>query len=314
MGWHELYEHALHGFVDLGMARAAELTRDQVVHRASTDAWDPQPAGGWRLPGHPDGPRFRLAAALRGNGPDAVVDRHSALALHGLVSAFPTRPQLLLPHEARSRQREGIDVRRTRRLLAAHVDEVDGLPCVVAARAIADLAGELRVPALRSLALAAQRDGLVRPGALSSILDCLPHNLRGRGRLREVVGDLATDGSESGFEHSARRRMQDEGLRPDRGQPTVIVAGRRRRIDIAWLALRVGVECQGYGAHVGASALDGDAARLNGLVAEGDWVILQLTPTLLREDWSTFLADLRRCLARRARELGLDLPAGVPTT
>ena len=311
MGWQELYEDALHGFVDLDDVRAAELTRDQARHRASTDGWDPNADGGWRLPTHPDSPRHRLVAAIRTAGPDAVADRHSALALRGVVSAFPSRPQVLLPHEARSRRSKTVDVRRTRRLLADHVDEVDGIPCAVAARAIADLAGDLRVSALRSLALAAERDGHMASGELARVLDALPRNWRGRGRLRTVVEDLGTDGSESGFEFTTRSRLGDTGLRPDAEQPIVSIRGRRRRIDVAWVALRVGIECQGP-SHVGAAALDADAVRLNGLVAEGDWLVLQLTPTMLHDGWDAFLADLHQCLRRRAAHLGLPLPPGVP--
>lgn len=261
MGWPELYDLALHGYVDLALARPAELTRDQV---------------------------------------------------HGVQSAFPTRPQVLLPHESRSRPTDHTaDVRRTRRLLTAHLDEVEGIPTVVVARALADLAAELHTTPLRSLAVAAERDRLMAPGQLAEVLDALPRNWPGRARLRQVVEDLTADGSESGFEYTARTRFREEGLRPDAEQPVVLVRGRRRRIDIAWSALRVGVECQGYRAHVGPAALDRDAGRMNALVAEGDWLILQLTRSILHEGWEDFVADLRRCLLRRAAQGGIPVPPGV---
>lgn len=317
MGWPELYAAALHGFVDLDLGREAELTPSQLRQRSTTDGWDPHDDGGWRLPTHEDTPRHRLLAAVRNAGPDAVADRHSCLALHGLVSAFPTRPQVLLPHEARSRPvrpdrtARTADVRRTRRLLAAHLDVVDGIPCVVVARALCNLARELQTPALRSLALAAERAGHLSVTGLAEVLADLPRNWPGRRGLRQVIAELDADGSESGFELTTRQRLGHAGFQPDRDQPVVTVAGRRRRVDIAWLALRVGIECQGP-SHVGAAALDADAARLNALAAEGDWLILQLTPTLLHDDWPQFLDDLRTCLRRRASQVGAPLPAGVP--
>lgn len=311
MGFEDLYDLAPHGYVDLAMGHAAGITPERLNRRAASDGWDPQPGGGWRLPSHPDTPQLRLVAAVRQTSPDAVADRHSAMALHGVVSSFPTRPQLLLPHECRSRNDALADVRRSRRLLACHVEEVDRIPCVRPARAIADLAADLDTPALRSLALACQRDRLLTVDELAEVLDTLPKNAKGRRRLRQVVRDLAADGSESGFEFTTRTRMRHAGLRPDDDQPTVSVAGRRRRIDIAWLVLRVGVECQGYLAHVGARALDRDAGRLNALIARDDWLILQLTPYILHEGWDAFLTDLRSCLARRARAAGLPMPAGV---
>ena len=122
---------------------------------------------------------------MRRCGPDAVADRHSALALRGVLSSFPTRPQVLLPHEARVRRVTDLrlDTRRTRRLLSSHLDDTDGIPCVSAARAIANLAA--------------------------------------------------------------------------------------------------------------------------------DWLILQLTPTILHEQWPAFLAQLRRCLVRRAAPLGVPAPPGT---
>lgn len=311
MGFRELHELAHHGFVDLPMVLEAELTRAQAHGRAETDGWDPHPGGGWRLPGHEPTGRFHLTAAVRQTGPDAVADRHSALALNGLVSSFPTRPQVLLPHECRSRNVDGVDIRRTRRLLASHVEVVDRIPTVTVPRALANLAAQLQTSALRSLALAAQRSDLASPHELEAVMVDLPSNMPGRGRLRQVVEDLRADGSESGLEFTARRRMGDAGLTPDPDQPTVLVAGVRRRIDIAWLPLRVGVECQGYGAHTGAAALDQDAGRLNALAAEADWTILQLTPQMLHETWPAFLDNLRRCLLRRAVAFGLPAPAGT---
>ncbi len=172
-------------------------------------------------------------------------------------------------------------MRRTRRLLASHLDDVDGIPCVVAARAIANLAADLQPAALRSLALAAERDGHMRRGELGRVVDELPRNLKGRGRLRRVVEELTADGSESGFESTARTRMVEHGLRPDLEQPVVVVEDRRRRIDIAWVCAAGGRRVPGYGAHTGAPPWRLDAVRLNALTAEGDWLILQLTPTIL---------------------------------
>ena len=50
-----------------------------------------------------------------------------------------------------------------------------------------------------------------------------------------TVAACSSDGSESGLEFTARRRMGEAGLTPDLDQPTVLVAGVRRRIDIAWV-------------------------------------------------------------------------------
>lgn len=309
MGWSEFYAQAVHGVVDLRMGREAELGDDRVRRRSATDGWDPLHPGAWRLPTHPETPRSRLAAALRHVGPGARADRYTALGLHGLVSAWPTRPQVLLPHGCRSRRTRGVDVRRTRTLHPDETDEVDRLATVTVARALLDLARDLRTSALRSLALAALREGRLDLAELDATLarnPCAP----GRRRLVQVLGDLDRDGSESGFEFTTRARVRTAGLEPDTDQPVVLVGGVRRRIDIGWGALRVGIGCQGYRAHAANDALDRDAMRLNRLVAEGDWIVLQVTATVLHEGWEAFLADLCRCLRRRADALGLPHPPG----
>lgn len=309
MGWPELYDQAVHGIVDLAMGRDAGLHPNSVRRRASADGWDPLHAGAWRLPTHPSTSRSGVAAALRLVGPDAHADRHTALALRGLVP-FPTRHQVLLPHGCRVRTARSVDVRRTRHLPDEDRDVVDDLPSVTVARALLDLARDLQTGALRTLALAAQQQDVLDLDGLGDVLARHPH-APGRRRLRQVLHDLGRDGSESGLEFTTRDRIVGAGLRPDAEQPTVLVGGTRRRIDIAWLALRVGVECQGYRDHAGREGLDRDAVRLNSLVAEGDWVILQVTATMVYDGWEPFLADLRACLRRRADQMGLPYPAGV---
>ncbi len=309
MGWPEFYEQAVHGIVDLAMGRAAGLHPNSVRRRSVTDAWVPEHPGTWRLPTYPATSQSAVAAALRLVGPDARADRHTASALRGLVP-FPTRHQVLLPHGCRVRRTPGVDVRRTRHLPTEDLDVVDGLPSVTVARTLLDLARDLQTGALRTLALTAQQQDLLEPDDLRDVLARHPH-APGRRRLRQVVHDLGRDGSESGFEFTTRDRVVAAGLRPDTEQPTVLVAGTRRRIDIAWLALRVGIECQGYRDHAGREGLDRDAVRLNGLAAEADWVILQLTASMLHDDWEQFLTDLRTCLRRRADQLGLPHPEGV---
>lgn len=309
MGWAEFYEQAVHGIVDVRMGRAAGLHPTSVRRRAGTDRWDPVHPGGWRLPSHDDTPRSRVAAALRRAGPDAVADRHTALALRDLT-AFPTRHQILLPHDCRTRRTPGLDVRRTRHLAPDDCEVVDGLASVTVARALLDVARDLTTGAIRTLALSAQQQDLLDLDDLQAVLDRLPH-APGRRRVRQVLHDLRLDGSESGLEFTTRGRIVGAGLAPDAAQPTVLVNGTRRRIDIAWLALRVGIECQGYRDHAGREGLDRDAVRLNGLAAEGDWLILQVTATILYDGWEQFLTDLRTCLRRRAEQLGLPHPAGV---
>lgn len=309
MGWSEFYAQATHGVVDLAMGRGAGITENRVRRRAATDGWQGLHPGAWRLATHPDSPTSRLAAALRLAGPEARADRHTALALRGLVSAWPTRHQLLLPHGCRVRPNPEIDVRRTRTLHHDEHEEVDGLPSLCVARVLLDLARDLQAPALRSLALAALRDGHLEVEELRTVLarnPCAP----GRRRLERALVELDRDGSESGFEFTTRDRVVAAGLAPDPEQPSVLVGGVRRRIDIAWVALRVGLECQGYRAHARNDALDRDAARMNALVADGDWIVLQVTATILHEGWERFLAELCRCLRRRADALGLPRPPG----
>lgn len=310
MGWCEFYAQAVHGIVDLRMGRAADLDDTTVRRRAKVEQWCPDHPGCWRLPTHEDSPQARVAAAIRRAGPQALADRYTAFALHELVSSFPTRHHLLLPHGCRVRRHDGIEVRRTRHLDDIDRDEVSGIPAVALPRVFVNAARDQTTAALRSLLLAAVRRDVVDLQDVAAALDRLPR-APGRRRLAQALHDVDGDGSDSGLEFTTRRRMHTAGLRPDDQQPTILVGDTRRRIDIAWMVLRVGVECQGYLHHAGADALDRDAVRLNQLAAEGDWLLLQLTPRMLHDDWESFLADLRRCLRRRAEQLGVPVPPGV---
>jgi hypothetical protein len=305
----DVFAQAVHGVVDLAMAADAGVAASTMRRRAEAEGWRRLHAGTWLLPTHEACPVTRLVAAQRRLGPAAVADRHTALALAGVVPVFPTRPQLLLPHARRVPVADGIDLRRTRRLQPKDTTHLAGRPSVTVARALLDLARDLRTAPLRSLALASVRDGHLDPAELGAAIDRHPA-APGRRRALQVLHDVSRDGSESGLEFRTRTRVLQLGLRPDDAQPTVVVNGRRRRVDVAWVALRVAIECHGYRHHAGPAALDRDTARMNELVADGDWVVLQVTEATLRDGWGAFAGLLRQCLRRRATQLGLPVPAG----
>jgi very-short-patch-repair endonuclease len=56
----------------------------------------------------------------------------------------------------------------------------------------------------------------------------------------------------------------------------VIVGGRRFRVDLAWPAMKVGIECEGYTTHGRRRSFVPDRSRLADLVAVG-WRIILVT-------------------------------------
>ncbi|HEX9888796.1 MAG TPA: hypothetical protein VGA69_04920 [Nitriliruptorales bacterium] len=303
MGWSEFYREstAWHGIATSAQAVSHGISDRTFRRRAADEAWHQPLAGSGvrQLPGSPPTPITQLAAALAHVGYPAAVTRGSALHLHGLRPKMPQRVQLLLPAGRTAPEVPGIEVVRTRHYLPHHLEDIKGLCCVRPARAVTDLANVQRLADLRSLVI----DLRFRDGDVLDELDRV-HRERGRypGRadVRRILADLSGDGSDSGFEFTTRERLVAGDLPPDEGQAVVRTPTRTIHIDIPFGSRRVGIECLGWAYHSSRAQLHRDAVRWNALAEVDEWLILQLTWSMLwGPAWEQFVAQLRRTLARR---------------
>jgi hypothetical protein len=298
MGMRELFEAAgrRHGVVGPACARDHEVSWPTLRARARREGWPEPFPRTLVLPGHAvTGATLAVAAGLATAGPVALTG-WSALAHHGLVRAWPSTIELLVPQHGRTVALPGVDTRWTSRWPTDVVD-LGGLGVVSVARALADRAGGLELAAARRVAFDAVSRGLLEVRDLEAEL-AARGRFAGRGRYRQLADDLTGDGSESGFEFEARERLIDRGLPPLAGQPDVWTGRRTRRVDIAYPG-DIGIECHSRTFHGSAAAFERDARRSNEIAAIDTWLLLRLTFRAFHLDWDAFEALLRSCLHRR---------------
>ncbi|MGC9668020.1 hypothetical protein ACNTMW_15875 [Planosporangium sp. 12N6] len=121
---------------------------------------------------------------------------------------------------------------------------------------------------------------------------------RGWRRLLDVV-QLADPGAGSPQESRLRVRLVRAGLPRPRTQFTIVHEGRFvARCDLAWPEYRVAVEYDGMWHAESATQIHADRRRLNRMVA-ADWVVLHVTAARLRDDFASFVRELRAVLRSR---------------
>ncbi len=301
MSWTRLADLARpHGVVTPALAVAAGIPASTFHDRMRGDAW-PAPFPPVRfLPGTRPDHVALTAAAQAYVGPPAAASHDTAAYLLGLDDRPPASVHLLLPHDrGHVERRPGLVVHRSRTLAPTDLTRRQALVTTNAARTVIDLSPRTSPDRLAHLVLAARRDVdrkvVERATGLLRGLPTLPR----RRATAALLAELTDDGSESGFEHHATRRLAAAGLAPEAQQHPVTTAGRQRRLDLAWPSVRVAVECLSVRFHSHKAAVERDVERWNELVRDLDgWLLLQLTwRQLVTRAWTPWAqrlaADLR---------------------
>jgi very-short-patch-repair endonuclease len=145
-------------------------------------------------------------------------------------------------------------------------------------RTLIDLAGVVDEMTLELAIESARRRRIVSDARLRADFERLASRGRaGTGRFARVLRLLdGTKPAESILEVKVLRVLRSAGIPAPMRQYDVVVNGRRYRIDIAWPALRVGIECEGFAVHGRRSAYVPDRKRLGALKAAG-WRIIPVT-------------------------------------
>lgn len=299
MTWSELHARAArqHGVVSRACAQVAGLAASTVASRAAREGWTELAPGCWLLPGAPERVQARLQAAVLAY-PHSVATGWTAAALHGLRRTAPSKLELLRPVGVAAVETSRVTTRRFRALPSGDVTHVDRLPVVTPVRLLRELAGVANEPALTDVAIDVR---LRRRTAIAEAAAMLQRDRRFRGRahLRRVIGLLADDDSDSGFEHRVVDRLHAAGLPPDGQQGEVRTRDGVRRLDIVWSTLGVAIECLGFSFHSPVAQLRRDVARQNAIAATGEWVVLQLTWEMFHREWDVFLPLLSEVLVAR---------------
>lgn len=294
----------------LGLAQHSVVTRDQLRAAGMTDGRiDRQLRSGRLIRIAPRTYRpwgasrtwlMRAQAAISSTAGPAVISGLGAAYLHGLRPLAPGTIELSVPRHRRPRPRAGVRVRETTAFDLTGEVVCERLPVTGVARTILDCCAVLSSPSDRlDLLDEARRLGLV---TWDELWECLfRHAGQGRrGLVRYRTMLLERDGEtppDSVFVRRLATLLEAAGIFvPAFDFP---VLGGRYRIDAAWPALRVGVECDGKVGHRHEKAFESDAVRRNRLRLEG-WLIIEVTWKRLFNDPAGVVADVKAALASRA--------------
>ncbi|GAB3585405.1 hypothetical protein GCM10027445_62800 [Amycolatopsis endophytica] len=244
-------------------------------------------------------PLTRAAAAVLAGGPEAVLSYHTAAWLHGCTAAQSTQTHVTVPYSVWVRSKQGLVVHHDR-FDTSDVTRLQGLPVLSLDLVLADLlCTEERWKALAYLdqALAEQPPRDVADFRKEVDRRLMDRDDRRGIRNAEALIALGTTGAESPQESRLRLTIVDDGFPiPVTQHPIVTLRGELLyRLDLAWPALRIGVEYDGYEAHEGRE--DRDAERDRRLADRG-WHILRVRKDELA-DPVRFLAELRQVFRDR---------------
>jgi very-short-patch-repair endonuclease len=261
-----------YGVVSRQQARASGMIDRQLDTRTSGERWEIVHPAVYRVRGAPVTTRQRLMAATLWAGDDSAIS-HDAGGRLLRLDAVPKPPVIDLSVAGAHRLcADGITVHRTK---LERIDRVtvDNIACTSATRTIIDLAARLDDEALETAFDSARRLGLTAPDALARRAAALCGSGRpGSTRVARLLRVLQARPLESKLEVRVARLLRRHGLRPPANQ---LVVG-RYRIDFAWPALLVGLECDGFEHHGRRLVWKRDRRRIAALEAAG-WRLVHVT-------------------------------------
>lgn len=255
-------------------ALKAGYTRKQIRTRRDAKVWVEQHRDVLRFAATPVTPRLRLRAALLFAGAHGLLARRAAGEWWNLDGVRAPKPEVLLPYVEHRTDRGLVTLRST--ALPAHDRTYHfGLPITSVERTVIDLAAVLDDLQLETAIESARRQRYTTLAALGNRFATLRGPGRaGAKRLQRVLDVLDPHvPSEFPLEVLVANLLRDSGLPSPVAQFWIEVKGRRYRVDFAWPALRLILECDGRAYH---PDFDADRARWSAL-ASGGWRIIYAT-------------------------------------
>ncbi|MER6592503.1 hypothetical protein ABT214_11725 [Micromonospora purpureochromogenes] len=230
--------------------------------------------------------------------PGCAIAGRSAVALYGGASPRADDPvEVLVQPASRFGPLAGLLI-HVAPWREGEVRLVDGCAVTTPVRTCWDLASWLDL--VNAVALI---DSLRHVGAVD--LPELEHYLatrrgeRGWRRFAQAVS-LSDAGAESPPESHLRVRLVEAGLPRPVTQHVIERAGRFvARVDLAWPELKIAIEYDGLWHH-DPDQFHRDRQRLNRMLGD-DWIVLHVTSKRMREDFESFLTEVRTALTTRTR-------------
>jgi REase_MTES_1575 len=239
----------------------------------------------------------RNRAALRWAGRGAVLSHRSAGALWGLDAVTAERPEITIVGTRHPRS-AAVAVHRSDAFDRLDRARHEGLPVTSPTRTVIDLAAVLDADALRIAFESARRERLTTVRKVRARLDVIGGTGRpGSAKLHVLLDRL--DGqvpSEYPLEVKVAALLEGVGLEPPVRQYEVRAHGRVFRLDFAWPARRLALECDGRLRHSEDSDFARDRDRWTVLASIG-WRLLYATWTDVTRRPETLVERLKVALA-----------------
>jgi hypothetical protein len=216
-------------------------------------------------------------AALLWAGPTSALWRRSAAVVWQLDAVTDTKPEILVAGSTHPRSRF-ITVHRVPELSACDVRNVDGMRITSPARTVIDLASTLDATSLRIAFESARRRRLTTVEEVRRRVDGLGANGRcGLATLNALLSELAGQApSEYPLEVRVAEILARTRLPRPVTQHEIVVDGQVYRLDFAWPACKVGLECDGRLRHSEDSDFRRDRRRWSDIATRG-WRLLYAT-------------------------------------
>src|SRR5262245_29977339 len=275
-------------------ARSGGLTNRQIELRIASGALEIVHPGVYRIAGSFRSARQRAMAAALWCGPDALLSHGTAAALFRLPVTEPEVPHLVVPHSVRRRS-DAIELHRTVTLERRDRYQVDGLPVTSPTRTIIDLSARLDGEELENTFETARRFGLTT----KTVLERRANEQRVPKTLRDVLRVVDGRPKESKLEVKTARLLRAHGLQPEVTQHRV----EKYRIDFVWLAILLGVECDGFDWHGNRLAWKRDRRRIARIEDLG-WSLVHVTWDDVTQRPEETVSRIRKAIASRTTAAG----------
>lgn len=256
-----------HGLLTLAQVVEAGGTRKAVSVRLAAGRWERVHPRVYRVAGAPETWEQRVLAACLSAGPDAVASHRAAARLWALPVPDDTI-DITMPR-LRAVELSGIVTHRSNDLRRSDVTVRKGIPVTKPARTLVDLgAVEPRWVVEGAVDAAVSRQLTSIDGLWWMLARVAKPGRSGCGVLRHCL-EWRWGTPQSVLEGLFMRLVRDAGLPKPELQYEVVVNGRRRKIDAAFVDAMVAVELDGAETHATAKALTDDLRRQNDLVDAG---------------------------------------------
>lgn len=300
-----------HGAFTTAQALAAGLTPMQLKRLVKSGVYVrlfPRVLG---VAGTPKSWERQAAAALMWAGEESALS-HTSAARGWRLDGFPSQTLIHISTTRRPKPPSGIRVHCCDRNLTSHIAQLGPLRLTSAPRTVMDLAGMKHPKAEKALdqCLRERLASLDQFWALYE--DEWLRGRRGVGILRQLLIERTKGAGpgDSDLESLMWKIVQAFGLPLPTPQHPTRLLDRTVRLDFAYPAELLAIECDGYAWHMDREAFERDRIRDNELQALG-WTVLRFTWSRLKWQQKEVAGEIGRHLELRRAQLKSSAKFGV---